>query len=488
MVFGVCLPLLFFPEAAGVVTRGMYAWIAEHLALAYQWAVIGAVIFLLWLGLGRFGSVRLGDDNEAPEYSTFSWVAMIFAAGIGAGLLFWAGIEWGYYYDTPPFQVEPRSIEAIEWAGAYGLFHWGIGAWAVYALPAVAIAYPYYVQKVPYLRLSTSCHAILGHKGENSWEGRLLDLVFMLGLIGGAATSLGLATPMISAFFASLFEIEESFQLDVIVVVICVSLFGMSAYLGLDKGIKRLSNINIVVALLLMLFILVVGPTLFILRVGADSIGVMLDNMVRMYTWTDPILRTNFVEDWTIFYWAWWIAYGPFVGLFVTRISRGRTLKELILSMLIMGTLGCWLFFIVMGNYGLFLELEGIVSVTEYLSKDDGAGATAAIVASLPWSKLSLAGFAFIAVVFVATTYDSASYILASAASSELKAGQNPPRWHRLFWASMLGLLPIALLVVGGLKVVQSIVLVASLPVLLVMILMSYSLYKSLTANESHPA
>ncbi|MEH6911657.1 MAG: BCCT family transporter [Oceanicoccus sp.] len=484
VVLGVCLPLIFFPETSAEVTRVIYAWIAKYLGLAYQWTVIGAIIFLAWVAFGRYGHIRLGPEDEKPEFSTFSWIAMIFAAGIGAGLMFWAGIEWGYYYDAPPFGAEPRSLEAVEWAGAYGLFHWGLSAWAVYALPAVAIAYPYYVKKVPYLRLSTSCHALLGHKGENSWEGRLLDLVFMLGIIGGSATSLGLATPMISALISRLVGIEVSFGLDIAVVVTCVVIFGISAYLGLDKGIKRLSNINIVVALLLLLFILVTGPTLFILRVGADSLGVMLDNMMRMLTWTDPIERTGFVEDWTIFYWAWWIAYGPFTGLFVARISKGRTLKEMILSMTLLGSLGCWLFFIVIGNYAMFLELEGTLSVTDYLKNNDAAAGIAAIVATLPFSQLAMAAFTFVCVVFVATTYDSASYIIASAATSELKIGHNPARWHRLFWAGMLGLLPVALLMVGGLKVVQSAVLVASLPVLVVLVLMTVSLYKSLRESD----
>jgi len=484
VVLAVCLPLIFFPEAAGVATKAMYNWIAEYLGLAYQWAVIAMVGFLAWVAFGRFGTIRLGGDQERPEFSTFSWIAMIFAAGIGAGLMYWAGIEWGYYYQSPPFRVEPRSLEAIEWAGAYGLFHWGVTAWVIFALPAVAIAYPYYNLNVPYLRLSTSCHALLGGRGENSWQGRLLDLVFMLGLIGGSATSLGLATPMISAFIASLLDIEVSMNLDVAVVVICVVIFGGSAYLGLDKGIKRLSNINIVVALLLLAFVLLAGPTLFILRVGADSIGVMVSGLVRMLTWSDPIGRTNFVEDWTIFYWAWWIAYGPFTGLFVARISRGRTLKELILSMVAYGSMGCWIFFIIMGNYSLFLELEGVLAVTEYLDEDKGPAAIAAIVATLPFAKLLLAGFTFVAVISVATTYDSASYTLASAATGELRAGQNPARWHRLFWAVMLGMLPIALLTVGGLKVVQSAVLVASLPVLVVVILMMFSLYQSLRQND----
>ena len=489
VILGVCLPLGLMPEQAGPVVSATYDWIAANLGLFYQWFAIAVIAFLGWLALSPHGKVRLGEADERPDFSTFSWVGMLFCAGVGAGLLYWAAVEWAVYYEKPPYGVEPRSTEAVEWAAAYGLFHWGFTAWALYALPTVAIAYPYYVKKVPFLRASTSCHALLGPKGENGVVARAIDLLFMIALLGGAGTSLGFTTPMIAAVVARLFGLEASFGLQFTAVALCVGLFGLSVYLGLEKGIKRLSDINVVLALALVTYIIAVGPTLFILRMGTNSVGFMFDSLARMITWTDPVDRTGFVESWTIFYWAWWIAYGPFVGLFVTRISRGRTIRQVIGNMVVFGTLGGWAFYIALGNYALHLELEGILSVTGTIAREGRAAAIAAVIGSLPLGGIALAVFAIVSIVFAATTYDSASYTLAAAATSNLKAGDDPGRGHRLFWAGALGILPTVLIYAGShlaedpLQVVLSAVLVASLPLLIVGVAMAYSLVKSL--NQS---
>ncbi|MEM9181853.1 MAG: BCCT family transporter [Pseudomonadota bacterium] len=480
VVLFVCVPIMVWPQQAGGQIQQTYDWIAENFGLLYQWVVIGIVGFLGWIALSRHGEIRLGDPDERPEFSHFGWVSMLFCAGVGAGLLYWATIEWGYYMATPPFGAEPNSEEAIAWATSYGLFHWGYIAWAIYALPTVAIAFPYYVKKVPYLRLSTSCHSFWGAKGKDAIGARIVDGVFMLALIGGAGTSMGLAVPMVSANLADAVGLERSFMLDVGVVAVCVALFAFSVYAGLEKGIKRLADLNVSAALIFLLFVLLAGPTLFILRVGTESIGFMLDNMFRMLTWTDPIARTRFVEDWTIFYWAWWIAFGPFVGVFITRISRGRTLRQLIGYMAVFGSLGAWAFYIVLGNYALFLDLNNVVPVRDVLANGDPAAAIASVIGELPLGPIAQVVFASISIIFIATTYDSASYALASAASAQMGVGDDPARWNRLFWALVLGLLPVALMAVdGGVKVIMSAVLVASLPLIIVAIMMCVNLGRS---------
>jgi BCCT family betaine/carnitine transporter len=485
-VLGVCLPLGLAPERAGPVVTGVYDWTASNLGLFYQWFAVGAIGFLTWLAFGRHGGVRLGDPGDRPEFSTFSWVGMLFCAGVGAGLLYWAAIEWAGYYEKPPHGAAPRSIEAVEWAAAYGLFHWGPPAWCLYALPTVAIAYPYYVKKVPFLRASTSCHALLGPKGENGLLARVIDLLFMIALLGGAGTSLGFSTPMIAAVFGELFGLTPSVELQLAVVTLCVALFSLSVYLGLERGIRRLSDLNVLLAVLFVAYVVGVGPTLFILRMGTDGIGLVFDRMLRMLTWTDPVERAGFVESWTIFYWAWWIAYGPFVGLFVTRISRGRTIRQVILSMVVFGSLGGWAFYIAVGNYALHLELEGMLSVTGIIAREGRAQAIAEVIGALPLRALALAVFAVVSIVFAATTYDSASYSLAAAATSNLRPGDHPDRGHRVFWAGALGVLPAVLIYVRSLQdgdplqVVLSAALVASLPLLLVGVAMAWSLLRSL--------
>ena len=479
----VCIPLGLIPEQAGQFISSLYDHIASNFGVLYQMFAIGTIGFLIWLASSRFGKIRLGGDGDKPDYSTFSWVGMLFCAGTGASLLVWSGVEWAYYIDAPPLGAAPRSQEAFEFASAYGPFHWGVVAWAFYALPTIAIAYPFYVKNVSHLRASTSLHAILGKSGENSVIGRIVDLAAMIALLGGAGTSLGVIAPTIAASTAELLSIESSFTLEMIVMSVCIGLFGASVYLGIDRGIRRLSDLNVYLILGFLGFILVVGPTLFLLKSSVDTTGVMLQNFVRMLFWTDPVEKTGFVESWTIFYWAWWIAFALPVGVFITRISRGRTIRQVILGMLSFGTLGCWLFYFVLGNYSMSLELDGILSVTGSLAENGMYVTVENVVSTLPFGAWALTLFIVVSVISVATTYDSASYTLASTATAELGVGENPARWHRLFWALILGLLPVFMMFVGGLDIIRSGVLVVSLPLLIVGVAMAVSLVKSLRAH-----
>jgi len=476
----VCLPLALFPESAGGVVEAIYSWLSTSIGFVYQLVVFALVVFLAWLAFGRYGGLRLGADT--PDFSTFSWLAMMFTAGTGGGLLYWAAIEWTSYVDTPPFGLEPRSPGAYEWASTYGIFHWGVSAWAIYCFPAVAIAVPFYTKRLGHLRLSTGLHELLGKRGPDSVPARLVDLTFMLALIGGTGTSLGLSTPMISACVSLLLDIPHTFGLDVAITTLCAILFGMSVYRGLEGGIRRMSDLNAWVALGFLALVTVVGPTLFILKTGTNSLGLMIQNGVRMSLWTDPMTNSGFVEDWTVFYWAWWIAYAPFFGLFLTRISRGRTLKQLILGTTLLGTLGCAIFYIVLGNYSMWLQRSDQLDVLKIAANEGPPAAIAASLATLPFASVAIAIFALVALISVATTYDSASYSLATAATRGLKEGDHPARWHRLFWAFALAILPVTLMFVGGRSGLQAAVLVVSLPLLFVGALLGVSLMRTLRA------
>jgi BCCT family betaine/carnitine transporter len=480
----VCIPLALFPDSGGQVLLDVYAWIAGELGALYLLAGLLTLGFLAWLALGRFGGVRLGHAGERPDFGTLSWAAMLFCAGIGAGLLAWAPIEWGYYLNAPPFGVAPGSAAAAEWASTYGMFHWGFTAWAFYCLPTLAIAYPYYVKRTRSLRFSHSCYYLLKGR-EDTRAGRLIDTLFMLGLLGGAGSSLGFSTPMISALVARLTGWEAGFAMDFSIITLSVLLFGLSVYLGLRRGIKRLSEINLWLALALLAYVVAVGPSRFLLDTSINSLGLMVQNFFRMNSWTGAFTDTTFVESWTVFYWAWWIAYGPFVGLFVTRISRGRTIREVILGMLGYGTLGCALFYMVFGNYGLHLELTGMAPVAATLAEQGAPAAIAQSLDTLPMAAVVIGAYALVALIFSVTTYDSASYILASSATRRLPAGRDPVRWHRVFWAGALAVLPLTLLFIGGLRVVQTATLVVSLPLLLVGVLMAWSLQRQLRADHA---
>jgi BCCT family betaine/carnitine transporter len=485
ILVGASIPLFIYPDASEMALERLYGYIASELGVLYLLASVAAIGFLVWLGLSRYGSARLGEPDELPEFREVSWVGMLFCAGVGAGLLYWCATEWAFYYDAPPFGVEPRSVAAQEWASTYGLFHWGFTAWAFYCLPAIAIAYPYYRKKLDVLRFSVSCHWFL-KDNDHGPVARTIDFLFMIALLGGAASSLGFSTPMIAACVGWLLGIEVSDTLEIAIVALCMVLFALSVWLGLKKGIKRLSDINVVLAFGLLLFILVVGPTALLLKTSLNSVGLMADNFLRMSFWTDPFTKSGFVENWTIFYWAWWIAFAPYVGLFVTRISRGRTIRQVIFGMLCWGSLGSWLFYMVIGNYAMSLELSGQLDFTGIMNSVNGSAAIVAMLEQLPFAAVVVAVFSLISIIFAATTYDSASYTLASSATLHLKAGDDPARWHRVFWAFALGLMPVALMLLqGNLRPIQVILLIVSLPILFVGVAMSVSLVRTLRADSA---
>jgi BCCT family betaine/carnitine transporter len=481
----ICVPLAALPGRGAEVLQTTYDFIATQFGIFYQLACVACIGILVWLALGRFGNVKLSSHGEGPEFSTLTWVAMLFCAGIGAGLMYWCAIEWTYYYATPPLGAEPRSTEAAEWAATYGMFHWGISAWALYCLPSLAIAYPYYRHKLPWLRFSNALQRWLRGR-EFGPAARFVDFWLMIAIIAGAGSSLAFCTPMIAACIGKLFGLSYGFHLELAVIGLSVGVFGTSVWLGLKRGLKNLSDLTLAISIVFLVFVLLVGPTDFLLRSSLNSVGLMLQDFVRMTFWTDPYERSGFVESWTIFYWAWWISYAPFVGLFVTRISRGRSIREVVVGMLVFGTLGCALFYMVLGNYSMHLEFTRQIDVSRIVQEQGGHHAIVAVLGELPLAWVATAVFALVSLAFAATTYDAAAQALASSLTLRLHEGEEPQRWLRVFWALAIGILPATLMYVGGIRVVQTGILVASLPILVICVLMTVALLKDL--REDHPA
>ncbi len=506
------LPLILFPaEGKAVLTKAL-GWTTKTLGWAYLWFTIAAFGILTYYALSRFGNVRFGGPDAKPEFSLPSWVAMLFCAGIGASVMYWGTIEWAYYYSGPPFGIEPKSREAAEWAAMYGLFHWGFTAWAVYCIPTLPLAYLYWNRKRPVLRLSAVCSGVIGERAARGIPGKIIDVLFMFGLIGGVGTSIGLGTPMLSAGLAELFGIERSFGLDVIVIVIWGAIFGFSVYSGLEKGIKVLSDINLWLIVVILGFTFLFGPTIFILDTFTNSIGLLLQHFVEMSFYVDPINKGEkfiaaaaegksyvdvdgtFPELWTVFYWAWWIAYAPFMGLFVARISRGRTIRELIAVEILGGSIGCWVFFAILGNTSMFFQLEGTQDLSQMVA--DGQAPEAIITTILtvgdrvlPLGTLLLIVFVVLAFIFGATTMDSSAYTLSSVATEEQDEIVEPARWHRFFWAIALAVVALSLMFAGGkdsLKALQAAAVIVALPLMVVLLMMTMSLMKWL--KEDYPA
>ncbi|WP_428911629.1 BCCT family transporter [Niallia sp. Krafla_26] len=475
--------LVIFKDSAGPVLSGMLTSITFKLDWAFEFLTIGLFILLIWLMFGRFGQVKLGGLNDRPEFSKLSWGGMLFTTSMGTSIMFWSIVEPLYYYVGPPFGIEGKTAEAAEYAVTYGLFHWGLSAWALYALPSVVMAYSFYVLKNPSLKISSACRGVLG-KHADGFVGKVIDILVIWSMIGGLGTSLGLGVPMISAIIGDLFGIESSLGLNIAIIILWTIIFTSSSYLGLYKGIRRLSDINVYLAFGLALFVIIVGPTLFILSYFTNSFGLMLDQFFKMSLYTDPINQGGFPQAWTVFYWAWFAATAPFAGIFIARISKGRTIRELVFHVLLWGSVGSWLYFAVFGGYAMDLELTGKVMLTEIQATMGDPSVIVAVLNSLPLSTLVSIFFVILGFIFLSTSLDSASLVIASVATKELDGEAQPARWHRLLWGIVLSALAISLTMTGGLDVVQTSSVLVSVPVLLMYILMAMSLIKWLKKNE----
>lgn len=479
LLLSVVLTIVISPEWSADVINIARAYLTGEFGVWYILGTCIVFVFLVVLALSEKGRIILGPADEPPTYSRFSWVAMLFCTGIGASLIYWGATEWVFYYDDPPFQITPGSDDAIIWAATYGMFHWGPFAWALYCLPTVAFCISYHYKNAPVLRLSAACSGVLGDYADK-WPGRIIDLLFIVGLLGTASTGLAFGVELVTSALTQVSDIPDNKYTQFGVMFVATLLIAYSVYRGLDKGIKVLSVINASLALALIAYVIIVGPTRFTLEMGVVSVGHLMQNFFQMVTWTDPLQRNTFIENWTVFYWAWWLALGPFVGMFVAKISRGRTLREVIFGMIGWGSLGCALFFVALGNYALDLELSGTYPVVQHVNDHSPSSAIAAIVELLPMGKFLLVYLAVIGIIFVATTYDSATYTLAAGSTRSLRSDQHPARTMRVYWAFALGLLPSSLLFLGGLGPLQTASIVASLPLLFVYGILIASIVKML--------
>ncbi|WP_163536947.1 BCCT family transporter [Gracilibacillus sp. YIM 98692] len=478
----VTVPLIIFPDEGKEFVSIANTFVTTNFGVLYL--AMGLIIFsfLIFVAFSKNGHVKLGEEGEKPEFNTLSWAAMLFAAGIGSSILYWSVIEWVYYFQGPPFGVEAETNEAIQWATAYGIFHWGPIAWAIYTLPALPIAYFFYVRKRPVLKVSEAVRPVLGNWVDGP-IGNLIDILFMFGLLGGAGTTLALGTPMIAEGVHLLTGIPVTLFMQAVIMIVCTTIFAISAYSGLRKGIKLLSDINLWLALFILAFVLILGPTRFIVETTFNSLGILLDNFFKMSTWVEPFgnlggfTESGFPEGWTVFYWAWWLVYAPFVGLFVARISRGRTIREMVLGTMVYGTLGCVLFFGILGNFGLYMQLTGSFDAIAFMDQNGPAATIIAIINQLPFSNLIVLVFTILAVIFLATTFDSSSYILASVVQKEVEG--EPIRWNRLFWAFSLCIMPLVLLFLGGLGTLQTASIIGGFPLIFIMFLLAWSFMRA---------
>lgn len=455
--------LIISPDKAVENITNVKAGVTHVLSPFYLWLGLGCFVYLLYFSLSKYGNIRFG--NGKPEFKTFSWLVMMFCAGMGSSMMLWSVVEPLYYVSGPPRGAEPFSADAYSLAETYGIFHWTFIAWTLFAVGAIPLCYRFYILKKPGLSLSAACEGVLGDKIYGP-IGKLIEIIVIFGILGGHGTTLVLGIPMIQNNVAKLFGVPDTLATGIILIAIVTACFMVSSFLGLEKGMQNLSRWNAYGAIALAVYFIVVGPTLFDLNLFTNAIGYISTNFIEMSLWTDPVNQSGFPETWTAFYWAWWLALGPWMWIFTTRISRGRTLREIMLGMLLAGSAGCMLYFGAVGGYTLDIQLGNELDLVSILQDKGQPQAITEMVLTLPLGKVILFVWAVIATIFLATTLDSSSYTLAATTTIGLKEGENPSRGFKLFWAILLAVVPCSLLFAGAdLTTFQSMAVLTATPI-----------------------
>lgn len=462
------------PEVAG----GTFDMVQEFITVNFGWSyLIGMTSLLLFafvIAFSKYGKITLGQDGEKPEHGLFSWFSMLFAAGMGIGLVFWGVAEPMTHYMTPPFG-EPSTIESAQTAMTYTFFHWGFHPWAAFSIVGLSMAYSQFRMGLPAL-VSSTLNPILGEKGINGWIGKSVDILTVFATIFGVATSLGLGSMQITTGLNYAYGLPTGITTNVIIIVVITALFITSAVAGIERGIKFLSDTNMIMLGICLVFMLIIGPTLFILNGFTETIGSYLQNITHMSFWTDTY-ETNpgWVGEWTIFYWGWWLAWSPFVGSFIARISRGRSVKAFILGVIIAPALMSFVWLGVMGNSALYIDIFQQGNIAAQVTKD----MSTAIFAMFEYFPLG--GFltvltTLIITIFFITSADSATFVLAMFTSG---GDLNPGFGLKIVWGLIVGAVAIALLIAGGLSALQTAAISIGFPFMIVMFAMAVSLVRA---------
>lgn len=476
--------LLAFPEQSDTIVTNITKKAMQILTPFYLWFGFGIFIYSFYIAFSKYGSIRLG--NEKPEFSFFHWFVMIFCTGMGSNLLYWSALEWIYYYQAPPFGLEPFSNAAAEVAATYGGYHWGLIGWSIYAIGAVTLGMKVFNKKEPGLSLVDGCVKAVPILGKGIWP-QLIELFFLFGTIGGFVTMLSFVAPMYSSNLSILFGVENNFTLQVIMMLVITVIFTISSWSGLRKGIKHLSTLNSVLALLLILIIFISGPTLFIIKSMTNSIGYGAQNFIHMSLWTDFVGNSGFPETWTAFYWAWWIGLAPSMWIFIARISRGRSIREIILGVILGGSLCCWLYFGIISNFGLQQQLTGHLDLIKILNEQGPTTAIAELVLSIPGHKIMLFIWTVTGIIFLITTLDSGSYILALSVTLDGRQSERTERRLRLFWSLVILAIPLGLMYANAsMATLQAFAVLTAIPIsfLTIIVMRSGYLYLQEMANR----
>lgn len=475
----------FFNELASEVFGQAKAFVSMRFGWFFIMVVNLTLVMSIYLIFSRYGDIRLGHQNEDPEYNLVSWIGMLFSAGIGIGLLYWGTAEPLYHFMAPPLG-EPETISAAKQAMNISFLHYGLHVWAIYGMVALSLAYFHYRRGLP-LAIRSTLYPLIGKKIYGPM-GHTVDILAVFGTMFGVVTTLGLGVLQINSGLDSLFGIPNNITVQIILIVIITMLAGLSLLMGLDKGIKRLSDINIFFTIVLLSFVIILGPTQFIFNSFFENIGNYLHQVIPLGLWTESYEgEANWQSSWTVFYWAWWISWSPFVGVFVARISRGRTIREFILGVLLIPITILFLWFTAFGGSAVHMELMAAVDpsianpgLVEAVRADTGS-AIFKLMESYPLTAALNGLIVVMIVLWFVTSSDSASFVIDMLTSG---GDSNPPKIQRLFWAGTEGVIAAVLLAAGGLGALQAASIVSGFPFAVVIVIMMYSLLRGLSRDR----
>lgn len=477
VAWGIASPATF--EKA---SNGLFAILIKNFGWGYMLAMNIFVVFPIALALSRYGRVRLGEPDSRPEFSTLSWFAMLFSAGMGIGLVFYGVGEPLYHLLTPPFGATPGSAKAAEDAMRISFFHWGLHPWAGYAVIALSMAFFQFRKGAPGL-MSSMFLPILGEKGLSGPVGKSIDILAIFATVAGIATSLGLGTLQINSGLKYLFGLPQNVTTQLAIIVVLAVIYTGTAVTGIDRGIKAISNLNLFLACLLVVALFVLGPTLAIIESLMTGIGDYLSTVVSesfsMAPWGGDYKQ--WMGWWTLFYWAWWIAWAPFVGSFIARISRGRTIREFVAGVLIVPALGSFCWFAVFGGAGLHLELSHAASIAKQVTADISTGVFEMYRHYPLGMAMSVVMVGLISTFFI-TSANSATFVLSMYSTH---GDLNPPKGRMAVWGVLQAALAFALLLSGGLKALQIASIAAAAPFAVIMVVACWCLLSALRTEES---
>lgn len=471
-----------YPNESNDMLGKIHAFTTNELGWFFLVFTLGLLGLCLYYAFSPMGRIVLGDEGEKPQFSTTTWLGMILTSGTGGSLLYLGAIEWIWIIAAPPFGVEPNSLEAASWASTYGMFHWGPSAWAFYIAAAIPIGYFFYAKKKTNMKMSEYARPLLGKKSDGI-IGHSLNFFYIFGLLGGVLTSLALGTPAISSGFAYMLGLESSnVAIDIFVIALWTFIPILALTFGLKKGIAFLSNINLWGFGVLIFGILLLGPTWFILNQSSDAMGKMVQNFLVMSLQTDAIGGGGFPQGWTVFYFAWWAVYALPFGLFIAKISKGRTIRQITLGGLTAGSLGCMIFYMVLPNFGLHLQLNQTADLVSVLAEKGRGGVVIEMFSHAPGGGLMIVLFTVICLLSYITGHTAVGYSLAAASEKRLSNLEDPQKWNMSFWLILAGVVSLGLYLLNpsALYPLQTVSIITGFPICFVLVILIMSFFKQL--------